>query len=171
MVQYSSSFCISDSLMWLHLWLLLGLVNDFCKYFSCSSHMLFLEKIILNHPQLTFRDTGVLKISYLGVRLKPIPPKQESFGYDTETHIWPWLFCLPYSHQIKLQDHYGNSMKNRKVNLIIKFMRRQLIKTYITDSTGRASFNLDTTAWNTSSVSLEVNSTFVYKKVINLVLF
>ncbi|XP_048789217.1 alpha-2-macroglobulin-like protein 1 isoform X2 [Lagopus muta] len=46
-------------------------------------------------------------------------------------------------------------MKNRKVNLIIKFMKRQLIKTYITDSSGRASFNLDTTAWNTSSVSLE----------------
>uniref|UniRef100_G1NME9 Alpha-2-macroglobulin like 1 n=1 Tax=Meleagris gallopavo TaxID=9103 RepID=G1NME9_MELGA len=62
---------------------------------------------------------------------------------------------VPFKGKIKLQDHYGNSMKNRKVNLIIKFMRRQLIKTYITDSTGRASFNLDTTAWNTSSVSLE----------------
>ncbi|XP_042722776.1 alpha-2-macroglobulin-like protein 1 [Lagopus leucura] len=63
--------------------------------------------------------------------------------------------CREYSGLIKLQDHYGNSMKNRKVNLIVKFMRRQLIKTYITDSSGRASFNLDTTAWNTSSVSLE----------------
>ncbi|XP_042665541.1 alpha-2-macroglobulin-like protein 1 [Centrocercus urophasianus] len=62
---------------------------------------------------------------------------------------------VPFKGKIKLQDHYGNSMKNRKVNLIIKFMRRQLIKTYITDSSGRASFNLDTTAWNTSSVSLE----------------
>lgn len=62
-------------------------------------------------------------------------------------------------HQIKLQDHYGNVMKTRKVYLVIKFMRRRLIKTYITDGSGIASFNLDTTAWNSSSVSLEVNPT------------
>ncbi|XP_032302767.1 alpha-2-macroglobulin-like protein 1 [Coturnix japonica] len=62
---------------------------------------------------------------------------------------------VPFEGKIKLQDHYGNSMKNRKVNLIVRFMKRQLIKTYITDDSGRASFNLDTTAWNSSSVSLE----------------
>lgn len=54
--------------------------------------MLFLEKIILNHPQLIFKDKGVLQISYLGVRLKPMPPKQkgmcgkESLGYMTLKH-------------------------------------------------------------------------------------
>ncbi|KAM9388181.1 alpha-2-macroglobulin-like protein 1 [Phaethornis superciliosus] len=62
---------------------------------------------------------------------------------------------VPYRGKIKLQDHYGNAMKNRKVYLVIKFMRRRLIKTYITDGSGTASFNLDTTAWNSSSVSLE----------------
>ncbi|XP_010147953.1 PREDICTED: alpha-2-macroglobulin-like protein 1 [Eurypyga helias] len=62
---------------------------------------------------------------------------------------------VPYRGKIKLQDHYGNGMKNRKVYLVIKFMRRRVIKTYITDDTGIASFNLDTTAWNSSSVSLE----------------
>ncbi|NXT25664.1 A2ML1 protein, partial [Syrrhaptes paradoxus] len=62
---------------------------------------------------------------------------------------------VPYRGKIKLQDHYGNAMKNRKVYLVIKFMRRQFIKTYITDGSGIASFNLDTTAWNSSSVSLE----------------
>ncbi|XP_062470053.1 alpha-2-macroglobulin-like protein 1 [Pezoporus occidentalis] len=62
---------------------------------------------------------------------------------------------VPYKGKIKLQDHYGNSMKNRKVYLVIKFMRRRFIKTYITDGSGTASFNLDTTAWNSSSVSLE----------------
>ncbi|CAM9958505.1 unnamed protein product [Bubo scandiacus] len=62
---------------------------------------------------------------------------------------------VPYRGKIKLQDHYGNGMKNRKVYLIIKFMRRRFIKTYITDDSGIASFNLDTTAWNSSSVSLE----------------
>ncbi|NXC40589.1 A2ML1 protein, partial [Penelope pileata] len=62
---------------------------------------------------------------------------------------------VPYRGKIKLQDHYGNAMKNRKVYLMIKFMRRRLIKTYITDDSGRASFSLDTTAWNSSSVSLE----------------
>ncbi|NXN38440.1 A2ML1 protein, partial [Rhinoptilus africanus] len=62
---------------------------------------------------------------------------------------------VPYRGKIKLQDHYGNGMKNRKVYLVIKFMRRRFIKTYITDASGIASFNLDTTAWNSSSVSLE----------------
>ncbi|NXQ82940.1 A2ML1 protein, partial [Nyctibius grandis] len=62
---------------------------------------------------------------------------------------------VPYKGKIKLQDHYGNGMKNRKVYLVIKFMRRRFIKTYITDGSGIASFNLDTTAWNSSSVSLE----------------
>ncbi|NWX46963.1 A2ML1 protein, partial [Steatornis caripensis] len=62
---------------------------------------------------------------------------------------------VPYRGKIKLQDHYGNGMKNRKVELVIKFMRHQYIKTYITDGSGIASFNLDTTAWNSSPVSLE----------------
>ncbi|NWR61774.1 A2ML1 protein, partial [Bucorvus abyssinicus] len=62
---------------------------------------------------------------------------------------------VPYRGKIKLQDHYGNGMKNRKVYLLIKFLRRRFIKTYITDESGIASFNLDTTAWNSSSVSLE----------------
>ncbi|XP_062343422.1 alpha-2-macroglobulin-like protein 1 [Cinclus cinclus] len=63
---------------------------------------------------------------------------------------------VPYRGKIKVQDHYGTGMKNRKVYLVIRFMRRRFIKTYITDDSGIASFNLDTTAWNSSSVSLEV---------------
>ncbi|XP_033370402.1 alpha-2-macroglobulin-like protein 1 [Parus major] len=63
---------------------------------------------------------------------------------------------VPYRGKIKVQDHYGAGMKNRKVYLVIRFMRRRFIKTYITDDSGTASFNLDTTAWNSSSVSLEV---------------
>ncbi|NWH97382.1 A2ML1 protein, partial [Tichodroma muraria] len=62
---------------------------------------------------------------------------------------------VPYRGKIKVQDHYGSGMKNRKVYLVIRFMRRRFIKTYITDDSGIASFNLDTTAWNSSSVSLE----------------
>ncbi|NWR52602.1 A2ML1 protein, partial [Regulus satrapa] len=62
---------------------------------------------------------------------------------------------VPYRGKIKVQDHYGTGMKNRKVYLVIRFMRRRFIKTYITDDNGIASFNLDTTAWNSSSVSLE----------------
>ncbi|NXU52219.1 A2ML1 protein, partial [Turnix velox] len=62
---------------------------------------------------------------------------------------------VPYRGKIRLQDHYGNPMKNRKVYLVIKLMRRRFIKTYITDGSGIASFNLDTSAWNSSSVSLE----------------
>nr|XP_041573953.1 alpha-2-macroglobulin-like protein 1 [Taeniopygia guttata] len=63
---------------------------------------------------------------------------------------------VPYRGKIKVQDHYGTGMKNRKVYLVIRVMRRRFIKTYITDDSGIASFNLDTTAWNSSSVSLEV---------------
>ncbi|NWS26996.1 A2ML1 protein, partial [Polioptila caerulea] len=62
---------------------------------------------------------------------------------------------VPYRGKIKVQDHYGTGMKNRKVYLVIRFLRRRFIKTYITDDSGTASFNLDTTAWNSSSVSLE----------------
>ncbi|NXY84336.1 A2ML1 protein, partial [Alcedo cyanopectus] len=62
---------------------------------------------------------------------------------------------VPYKGKIKLRDHYGNGMRNRKVYLIIKFLRRRSIKAYITDDSGTASFSLDTTAWNSSSVSLE----------------
>ncbi|NXT61534.1 A2ML1 protein, partial [Chaetops frenatus] len=62
---------------------------------------------------------------------------------------------VPYRGKIKVQDHYGTGMKNRKVYLVIRFMRRRFIKTYITDDSGIASFNLDTTAWNSSTVSLE----------------
>ncbi|NWT12646.1 A2ML1 protein, partial [Vireo altiloquus] len=62
---------------------------------------------------------------------------------------------VPYRGKIKVQDHYGAGMKNRKVYLVIRVMRRRFIKTYITDDSGIASFNLDTTAWNSSSVSLE----------------
>ncbi|XP_063250395.1 alpha-2-macroglobulin-like protein 1 [Prinia subflava] len=66
---------------------------------------------------------------------------------------------VPYRGKIKVQDHYGTGMKNRKVYLVIRFMRRRFIKTYITDDSGIASFNLDTTAWNSSSVSLEAKFT------------
>ncbi|KAI6079813.1 Alpha-2-macroglobulin-like protein 1 [Aix galericulata] len=76
--------------------------------------------------------------------------------------------CSASSRQIKLQDHHGNGMKNRKVYLVIKFMRRRLIKMYITDGNGRASFNLDTTAWNSSSVFLEVNPTSAHRRVKSL---
>ncbi|NXJ23115.1 A2ML1 protein, partial [Dicrurus megarhynchus] len=62
---------------------------------------------------------------------------------------------VPYRGKIKVQDHYGMGMRNRKVYLVIRVMRRRFIKTYITDDSGIASFNLDTTAWNSSSVSLE----------------
>ncbi|KGL73910.1 Alpha-2-macroglobulin-like 1, partial [Tinamus guttatus] len=62
---------------------------------------------------------------------------------------------VPYRGKIKLQDHHGNGMKNKKVYLVIRFMRRRFIKVYITDGSGRAAFNLDTSAWNSSSVSLE----------------
>ncbi|NXR73916.1 A2ML1 protein, partial [Pycnonotus jocosus] len=66
---------------------------------------------------------------------------------------------VPYRGKIKVQDHYGTGMKNKKVYLVIRFMRRRFIKTYITDDSGIALFNLDTTAWNSSSVSLEVKFT------------
>ncbi|NXQ09812.1 A2ML1 protein, partial [Peucedramus taeniatus] len=54
-----------------------------------------------------------------------------------------------------VKDHYGTGMKKRKIYLVIRFMRRRFIKTYITDDSGMALFNLDTTAWNSSSVPLE----------------
>nr|XP_025038799.1 alpha-2-macroglobulin-like protein 1 [Pelodiscus sinensis] len=66
-----------------------------------------------------------------------------------------YLPGVPYRGKIKLQDHRGDIMKSTKVHLVISYMGRWFNKTYITDGTGRASFNLATTAWNSSLVSLE----------------
>lgn len=87
----------------------------------------------------------------LGMLLEEIP----DFGFPAS----------PCCHQIKVQDQHGTGMKNRKVYLVIRFMRRRFIKTYITDESGMASFNLDTTAWNSSPVFLEVNTTSAYGKL------
>lgn len=91
--------------------------------------------------------------------------RKEGFGYGIGRISDFGFPASPCCHQIKVQDHYGTGMKNRKVYLVIRVMRRRFIKTYITDDSGIASFNLDTTAWNSSSVSLEVNTTCAYGKV------
>ncbi|XP_074858471.1 alpha-2-macroglobulin-like protein 1 [Carettochelys insculpta] len=66
-----------------------------------------------------------------------------------------YLPGVPYRGKIKLQDHRGDMLKSTKVYIVISYRGQRFNKTYITDGTGRASFNMDTTAWNSSSVSLE----------------
>ncbi|NWX90097.1 A2ML1 protein, partial [Nothoprocta pentlandii] len=86
---------------------------------------------------------------------RQIPVSRTTARAVFETPNAYYIPGIPYRGKIKLLDHLGNGMKNKKVYLVIRFMRRRIIKVYITDGSGRASFNLDTSAWNSSSVSLE----------------
>ncbi|XP_025038816.2 alpha-2-macroglobulin-like protein 1 isoform X1 [Pelodiscus sinensis] len=60
-----------------------------------------------------------------------------------------------YGGKIKVVDHQGNALSDTPVYLIVSYSRQQFNQTYVTDDSGRASFELNTNAWNGSSVSLE----------------
>ncbi|NXE56687.1 A2ML1 protein, partial [Casuarius casuarius] len=117
---------------------------------SFSQDFWYYQDSILVEASLVENGTGVqINAS------SQIPISRTTARAMFETPNAYYIPGVPYRGKIKLQDHHGNGMKNKKVYLVIKFMRRRFVKIYITDGSGRASFNLDTTAWNSSSVSLE----------------
>lgn len=54
-------------------------------------------------------------------------------------------------------DYKGKMLKYKKVLLVVSFGEQQFQQKYLTGDTGTASFSLNTTAWNSTSVSLEVS--------------
>ncbi|XP_074728085.1 alpha-2-macroglobulin-like protein 1 [Strix uralensis] len=62
-----------------------------------------------------------------------------------------------YRGKIKVIDYQGKAVKHKKVLLVISCGEQQFKQKYITGDSGTASFSLNTTAWNSTSVSLEAS--------------
>nr|XP_013811703.1 PREDICTED: alpha-2-macroglobulin-like protein 1 [Apteryx mantelli mantelli] len=62
-----------------------------------------------------------------------------------------------YRGKIKVIDYQGKSLKYKKVLLIENYGEQQFQQEYITGDSGTASFSLNTTAWNSTSASLEAS--------------
>ncbi|XP_065269692.1 alpha-2-macroglobulin-like protein 1 [Emys orbicularis] len=77
-------------------------------------------------------------------------------GTATFEEVNPYYYTGEiYRGKIKIVDHQGKAMNNTPVYLILSYTRLRFNKTYITDDSGSASFELNTNAWNGDSVSLE----------------
>ncbi|KAJ7419867.1 alpha-2-macroglobulin-like protein 1 [Willisornis vidua] len=62
-----------------------------------------------------------------------------------------------YKGKIKVLDYQGKAQKHKEVVLVVSRGEHQFKQKFITGDSGTASFNLDTTAWNSTLVSLEVD--------------
>ncbi|NWJ08590.1 A2ML1 protein, partial [Crypturellus undulatus] len=141
--------------------------SDLCQEFNNQTDKMgcFLTNVTLSsfsQDLWHYQDSILVEASLVenssGVQVnasRQIPISKTTARAVFETPNAYYIPGVPYRGKIKLEDHHGNGMKNKKVYLVIRFMRRRFIKVYITDGSGRAAFNLDTSAWNSSSVSLE----------------
>ncbi|XP_064500878.1 alpha-2-macroglobulin-like protein 1 [Pseudopipra pipra] len=62
-----------------------------------------------------------------------------------------------YRGKIKVLDYRGKALKHKEVLLVLNSGERQFKEKYITGDSGTASFSLDTTAWNSTLVSMEAS--------------
>ncbi|XP_071671350.1 alpha-2-macroglobulin-like protein 1 isoform X3 [Patagioenas fasciata] len=65
-----------------------------------------------------------------------------------------------YRGKIKVIDYQGKALKHKKVLLLVSCGEQQFKQEYITGDSGTASFSLNTTAWNSTLASLEVELGF-----------
>lgn len=64
--------------------------------------------------------------------------------------------------QLKALEKDGSVLKNHKVYLVVNVNNIQTNQSLTTDSSGIATFSLDTTDWDGKGVSLEVSSFSVH---------
>ncbi|XP_008944140.1 PREDICTED: alpha-2-macroglobulin-like protein 1, partial [Merops nubicus] len=62
-----------------------------------------------------------------------------------------------YRGKIKVIDYQGKALKHQEVLLVVSCGGQQFKQKYLTGDSGTASFSLNTTAWNSSSISLEAS--------------
>ncbi|XP_042724037.1 alpha-2-macroglobulin-like protein 1 [Lagopus leucura] len=62
-----------------------------------------------------------------------------------------------YRGKIKVIDYKGEMLKYKNVLLVVSFGEQQFQQKYITGDTGRTSFSLNTTTWNSTPASLEAS--------------
>ncbi|XP_077662124.1 alpha-2-macroglobulin-like protein 1 [Eretmochelys imbricata] len=63
---------------------------------------------------------------------------------------------IPYTGKMLLKAADGSALKNEKLQLFVSYGDKNKAQTFLTDESGRASFELDTSGW-TGSVTLKVN--------------
>ncbi|XP_063999469.1 alpha-2-macroglobulin-like protein 1 [Pogoniulus pusillus] len=62
-----------------------------------------------------------------------------------------------YRGKIKVINYQGKALKHKTVLLVVRCGEHQFKQRYITGDSGTTSFSLNTTAWNSTSVSLEAS--------------
>ncbi|XP_066861691.1 alpha-2-macroglobulin-like protein 1 [Anser cygnoides] len=62
-----------------------------------------------------------------------------------------------YRGKIRVIDYNGKTLKHKKVLLVVSSGEQQFQHKYITGDAGEVSFSLNTTAWNSTSASLEAS--------------
>ncbi|NXO77723.1 A2ML1 protein, partial [Sitta europaea] len=85
-------------------------------------------------------------------------PKTVTVTFEKPDHVYKP--GLPYTGTIRLQGADGSGLSQRQVLLSVRNQNKKKTQSFLTDSSGRASFQLDTSGWSGSvSLQAEVNRT------------
>ncbi|NWT94212.1 A2ML1 protein, partial [Urocynchramus pylzowi] len=85
-------------------------------------------------------------------------PKTVTVTFENPDHTYKP--GLPYSGTIRLQGADGSELPQRQVRLSVRNQGKERTQSFLTDSSGRASFQLDTSGWSDwVSLRAEVNRT------------
>ncbi|NXR89513.1 A2ML1 protein, partial [Hypocryptadius cinnamomeus] len=85
-------------------------------------------------------------------------PKRAMFTFENPDHVYKP--GLPYRGTIRLQRADGSGLPQRQVLLSVGNQGKERTQSFLTDSSGRVSFQLDTSGWSgLVSLSAEVNRT------------
>ncbi|CAN8201949.1 unnamed protein product [Coccothraustes coccothraustes] len=85
-------------------------------------------------------------------------PKRVTVTFENPDHAYKP--GLPYSGMIRVQGADGSGLPQRQVLLSVRSQGKERTQSFLTDSSGRASFQLDTTGWSDFvSLQAEVNRT------------
>ncbi|XP_041317826.1 LOW QUALITY PROTEIN: alpha-2-macroglobulin-like protein 1 [Pyrgilauda ruficollis] len=85
-------------------------------------------------------------------------PKRVTVTFENPDHVYKP--GLPYSGTIRLQGADGSGLPQRQVLLSVRNQGKERTQSFLTDSSGRASFQLDTSGWSDLvSFQAEVNRT------------
>ncbi|NXB10000.1 A2ML1 protein, partial [Cnemophilus loriae] len=85
-------------------------------------------------------------------------PKTVSVTFENPDHVYKP--GLPYTGTIRLKGADSSGLSQRQVLLLVRNQGKEKTQSFLTDSSGRASFQLDTSGWSDSvSLKAQVNRT------------
>ncbi|NXS87567.1 A2ML1 protein, partial [Erpornis zantholeuca] len=73
-------------------------------------------------------------------------PERITASFENPDHVYKR--GLPYSGTIRLKDTDGSGLPHRQVLLVVWNQEEEKTQSFLTDSSGRASFQLDTSGWS-----------------------